>query len=157
ISYDFGLKLERIVSRWPDTQEPDVFLALFDCLIIHDYDTSKTYFTGDEKRVGEMRDKIILALETHYRHHQPADLVSFRCNLSRQEYVSTIETIKELIRSGDTYQTNLTQQLTVNLPEETSAQTVFWNLREAHPAPFSAFISRKNSIVVSASPERFFR
>ncbi|MEQ1646800.1 MAG: anthranilate synthase component I family protein, partial [Pyrinomonadaceae bacterium] len=55
------------------------------------------------------------------------------------------------------YQTNLTQQLTVTLDEELTPQMIFYRLRQQHPAPFSAFITRSDSTVISASPERFFR
>ncbi|HUS00014.1 MAG TPA: anthranilate synthase component I family protein, partial [Pyrinomonadaceae bacterium] len=61
------------------------------------------------------------------------------------------------IRGGDTYQTNLTQQLRCELPSAMTPETVFWRLRRDHPAPFSAYLRRRSSTVVSASPERFFR
>ena len=83
--------------------------------------------------------------------------VEVRSNFTRAEYLDAIDEIKELIRAGDTYQTNLTQQLRVTLPEGRSPQDVFAHLRETHPAPFAAFLKRSRSIVVSGSPERFFR
>jgi para-aminobenzoate synthetase component 1 len=78
-------------------------------------------------------------------------------NFSREEYIAAIEIIKEYIRDGDTYQTNLTQQFTVSLPNGLRSVDIFCRLRRDHPAPFSAFFRRENSTVVSASPERFFR
>lgn len=43
------------------------------------------------------------------------------------------------------------------LPKGLKPETLFQRLRKDHPAPFSAYIKRKDSIVVSASPERFFK
>jgi para-aminobenzoate synthetase component 1 len=77
--------------------------------------------------------------------------------LSRSEYFAAIEAIKERIRRGDTYQTNLTHQITVDLPSDFQNQAVFERLRQKHPAPFAAYIDRRGSTVISASPERFFR
>jgi para-aminobenzoate synthetase component 1 len=78
-------------------------------------------------------------------------------NFSRKSYRSAVEQIKEFIRRGDTYQTNLTQKFRAKLPPELRAADIFSRLRRDNPAPFSAFIDRGDSTVVSASPERFFR
>src|SRR5205085_10237224 len=78
-------------------------------------------------------------------------------NFTHAEYLAGIEKIKDFIRKGDTYQTNLTQQLRAKLPENLTPQEIFWNLRKNHPAPFAAFLKRKNDCVISASPERFFK
>src|SRR5687767_14077216 len=56
VSYDFGLKLNGITMRakeFPAFKEPDVFLALFDFLIVHDYSTGKTFLTGNENHFDE--------------------------------------------------------------------------------------------------------
>jgi para-aminobenzoate synthetase component 1 len=71
--------------------------------------------------------------------------------------LAAVETVQEYIRNGDTYQANITQQLTADLPTEITPQIIFSRLRKDHPAPFAAFISRNDSTVVSVSPERFFR
>ncbi len=50
------------------------------------------------------------------------------------------------------------QKLTANIGvrKRHFPETIFERLRRDHPAPFSAFIKRVDSTVVSASPERFF-
>ncbi len=161
ISYDFGLKLENIKRRkkeFASFSEPDVFLAAFDCLIIHDYDTGKTFLTGNEKRFGEI-EKILdgnLKAEKFNDSRQNKD-VKISSNFTRESYLQTIEKIQDLIRRGDTYQTNLTQRLRARLPENLTAQKIFWRLRKSHPAPFAAFLKRNDDFVVSISPERFFK
>lgn len=161
ISYDFGLKLQNIEPRRRDSSafaEPDIFLALFDCLIIHDYDTGKTSLTGSEKHFDEIENLLFDCL----RRNQNLD-EDFReksliySNFSREDYISNVEVIQEFIKGGDTYQTNLTQQIRARLPENLTAQKIFRRLRKSHPAPFAAFIKRENDSVVSISPERFFR
>jgi para-aminobenzoate synthetase component 1 len=161
VSYDFGLKLERLKSRRKEVYaftEPDVFLQSFDCLIIHDYKEGKTFLTGNEKRFDEIERALQEKIKIDY-----ADCLdkqtfsSATSNFTRESYVEKIEEIKEHIRRGDTYQTNLTQQMRVALPENLNAQKIFWRLRNEHPAPFAAFLKRTNDAVVSISPERFFR
>ncbi len=159
ISYDFGLKLENIKPRAKEFSafvEPDVFLAVFDCLIVHDYDTGKTCLTGNEKKFDEIERSLRERKATNFEIDsiKTSDVSS---NFTRENYVQTIEKIQERIRRGDTYQTNLTQQLRAALPENLTAQKIFWRLRKSHPAPFAAFLKRENDSVVSISPERFFR
>ena len=82
---------------------------------------------------------------------------SVSSNFTRAGYIATVKKIQECIRRGDTYQTNLTQQLHARLPENLTAQKIFWQLRKSHPAPFAAFLKRNDDYVVSISPERFFK
>jgi para-aminobenzoate synthetase component 1 len=159
ISYDFGLKLENIASRpkgFSTFAEPDVYLAAFDCLIVHDYDTGATRLTGNEKRFDEI-ERILREGETANFEIDSIEKSAVSSNFTRESYIQTVEKIQERIRRGDTYQTNLTQQLCARLPETLTAQQIFWRLRKSHPAPFATFLKRENDAVVSISPERFFR
>src|SRR5687768_2762512 len=39
ISYSFGKKLEKtLATRYSNSMEPDIYLALYDALLVHDYD-----------------------------------------------------------------------------------------------------------------------
>ena len=160
LSYDFGLKLQRISSsRKPaDDGEPDLFLALFDVLIVHDYNSGTTALVGDENRFATIED-MLAGQRFSNADEQPSEIgsVSATSNFTREEYIHAVELIREQIRSGNTYQTNLTQQIRCVLPPGVTAESTYAKLRREHPAPFSAFLGRSWSTVVSASPERFFR
>lgn len=154
ISYDFGLKLENILKRTKDysVSEPDIFIALFDCLIIHDYQTGKTRFEGDLKRTQEIASLILNSKPLpDDPGSKPPKITS---NFSEADYVERVNKVLEYIRSGDTYQTNITQQFRAQLDKRLTPQHVFKRLRNAHPAPFSAFLTREKDHVVSISPER---
>ncbi len=153
ISYELGRKLQGFEPS-DDEIEPDVFMSLFDVLIIHDYNDGTTRLTGNSAKFQAVKkllfNKPVTAPNT-------ADLPSLvRANLTKKEYLKSVEVIKERIRQGETYQTNLTQLLTAEFADGLTAPAIFKRLRSAHPAPFSAFINRKDSTVISASPERFF-
>ena len=156
ISYDFGLKLNKISSRakeYASFPEPDIFAALFDCLVIHDYDKQKTFISGNNKEISRIA-KLLKGTETR-ENEAPSEKSYVYSNNSKQSYLASIEKIKERIRRGDTYQTNLTQQLRGELPNGLDCQQIFARLRKNNPAPFAAFLKRPNSTVISASPERF--
>ncbi|HVF46822.1 MAG TPA: hypothetical protein VNA17_04585, partial [Pyrinomonadaceae bacterium] len=135
ISYDFGLKLLGIIpkGRPADTRfEPDLFLARFDTLIIHDYDSEKTYLAGNPARFEGVRRKLasgISDLSAEVSHSGPM----IASNFSKPAYLEAVEHIKELIRSGDTYQTNLTQRLSAAMPHGLSAEVIFDRIRRDHP------------------------
>jgi para-aminobenzoate synthetase component 1 len=159
ISYDFGATLDPASATTKySSAEPDLFLALFDVLGIHDYDSSRTFLAGDEEafsKINLLLKRPSLNRESEGTTRQTtANVVS---NFTKDEYVAAVERIQEHIRNGDTYQTNLTQQLRCETSSEISAESIYWRLRRDHPAPFAAFLGRPTSTVVSASPERFFR
>ena len=43
LSYEFGRKLQRFPAV--PGREPDLFAACFDCLVVHDYDSKKTFLS----------------------------------------------------------------------------------------------------------------
>ena len=159
ISYDFGLKLQSIERRRPISNspaEPDIYLALFDCLIVHDYESGVTFLSGNKGKFDGIAE-IVLDSKGVKECPTPQELIVPKSNFSASEYSDAISQIKELIRSGETYQTNLTQQLSVELAAELTVAEIFLRLRKNHPAPFAAYIDRGDSKVVSASPEEFVR
>lgn len=158
LSYDLGSKLQLQRRRRSDdpVSEPDVFLATFESLIVHDYDARKTFLVG--KAASYSQTEELLARTREYDGaSSTASALKASSDFSREEYLRAVELVQEHIRRGDTYQTNLTQTIRCDIKEALEPQTIFARLRRDHPAPFAAFITRTDSTVVSASPERFFR
>ncbi len=153
LSYDLGRKMLGIGERI-NTAEPDLFFSTFDVLVVHDYSEGRSFMTGNGDRFDEI-EKMLAAggIATT----KSGSICEPSSNFDRENYCRTIETIKEHIRGGYTYQTNLTQKFAVELAEGDAAEDILLRLRKEHPAPFAAFIKRRDSTVVSASPERFFR
>lgn len=160
ISYDLGRRILPIAPTGSfnvRSREPDVFISLFDTLLVYDYDTGRGGLVGNTEKFGEIGDKLAAAVGTFHINPVLNEAVEVNSNFSRAEYIAAIEHIQELIRDGVTYQTNLTQQLLAVLPQGLEPRTIFARLRRDHPAPFAAYIERGDSTVISASPERFFR
>ena len=157
LSYDFGRKLHGIDGSVPArAQEPEIFISLFEALLVHDYQGGKTYLSGNEKIAAAVLDVV----SPRYNGELSESLdrsTKITSNFSKGEYLAAVEAIKEEIRRGNTYQTNLTQQLTISQSAPILTQGVFARLRRLQHAPFAAYIKRKDSTVISASPERFFR
>lgn len=138
LSYDAGFGTSGIRTTSFDATEPGLYLASFADVSVHDHDA----LVPNDVEGSDIDVTSASALNS---------------NFTRDEYLNSIETIKEQIRNGVTYQTNLTQQLSVKLSHDFSPMSAFERLRSKHPAPFLAYIDRGDSTVISASPELFFR
>lgn len=73
--------------------------------------------------------------------------------LSRDEYIRSVEAIREYIARGHVYQVNMSQRFETNFQGD--AYALFASLYEANPAPFFAFVQAGDHQIVSTSPERF--
>ena len=155
LSYEFGRKIQGFEPIESIDPEPDVFISLFDVLIVHDYKSGLTRLVGHSNKFPALEEKV-LSVELPSMVGDDVECL-VRSDFTKEGYLEAIERIKERIRCGDTYQTNLTQRLSCSLPDGVTAERIFANVRSDHPAAFSALITRENSTVVSASPERFFR
>ena len=76
---------------------------------------------------------------------------------SRQyaDYQAQLASIKQLLAAGDSYQVNLTHQLTGLF--EGDPLGLFFTLYDVQPTPFAAFCLYQQKAIVSVSPELFFR
>lgn len=147
----------RAISEKPrDKREPDAVFAFYDALIVHDYESEKTLILSNHpQRLEEIEETILNARVKPLNESGVASVA--HSNMTRDEYLGAVQTIKEHIAAGDIYQANLTQQFTCQLPPESKPEDVFLRLRQDHPAPFAAFIRRREDTIVSISPERFLR
>ncbi len=153
LGYELGLALDRIESRHPAT-EPFIYAAAFDSLAVHDYITGETVLAGDPDAVDELES---LLRKRECLSDAGAAAINTASNFTPDEYADAVQAIQERIRAGDTYQTNLTRTISVDLPDSLTPGQIFLRLRKKHPAPFAAYLERPGSTVISASPERFFR
>ncbi|MYD04785.1 MAG: aminodeoxychorismate synthase component I [Acidimicrobiia bacterium] len=81
-------------------------------------------------------------------------LDSLRPEIGQEEYSRRIETIRDLIRVGDTYQTNFTFRLRGRY--EGDLRSLYADLGAAQRGGYHALLTGGRHTVVSASPELFF-
>jgi para-aminobenzoate synthetase/4-amino-4-deoxychorismate lyase len=75
--------------------------------------------------------------------------------LDRRDHARAVQTIRDLIESGDTYQVNLTLVLSASLSGE--EYDFFRALEREQGAAHGAFVDTGRFVLCSASPELFFR
>ena len=84
--------------------------------------------------------------------HSP---IVFDNDLDRDQFCRLVGKAKEHIAAGDIYQVNLCHRFHAPLPEDFDAFSLYAKLREQSPAPFAAFSTLGERIVMSSSPEQF--
>jgi para-aminobenzoate synthetase / 4-amino-4-deoxychorismate lyase len=72
------------------------------------------------------------------------------------EYPAAIESVREAIARGETYQVNYTYRLAADLAG-VDVPTLYATLAGAHPVPYAACLDTGDWQVLSLSPELFFR
>ncbi|SDJ97700.1 aminodeoxychorismate synthase, subunit I [Halovenus aranensis] len=77
--------------------------------------------------------------------------VEFESDCSRDAFAERVRRVREYIRDGDTFQTNISQRL--RAPAAVHPVAAFDALREVNPAPYSGLLEFPGVDLVSASPE----
>ncbi|MBI2463675.1 anthranilate synthase component I family protein [Candidatus Peregrinibacteria bacterium] len=75
-----------------------------------------------------------------------------KSNLSRDQYISKVEGIREYIRAGETYQVNFSQRF--SFPFSDDSFRIFERLTSLNPSPFQAYFQCPKISIASCSPER---
>ncbi|MCX5704731.1 MAG: aminodeoxychorismate synthase component I [Candidatus Omnitrophica bacterium] len=78
-----------------------------------------------------------------------------RFNYKETEYAAKIRRIKKFIRDGDTYQVNFTGK--IDFKFSGSAFALYEELKKRQQVSYSAFCRMDDEVVISLSPELFFR
>lgn len=74
---------------------------------------------------------------------------------NKAQYLKDIETCKEFLARGESYQLCLTNTISVQISLDWLA--VYLRLRQTNPAPYSAYFRCGDLAILSSSPERFLK
>jgi para-aminobenzoate synthetase component I len=152
-----------------DLELPDCQLGFHDSLLVFDHRLQKLWIvsTGmqsDGSRSARLaaaaRDFWVEILGSETVIDPPlasiiAGIAEPVSTFTRSGFMSAVRRAKEYIRSGDIYQVNLAQRLSV--PTINSGWSLFERLFEISPAPFSAYFDFGDWEFVSSSPELFLK
>lgn len=80
--------------------------------------------------------------------------LNIQSRINKENYISTINKLKQHIKKGDCYEINFCQEFFAEDADINPLQ-VYKNIVEISPNPFSAFYKNNNQFLLCASPERF--
>lgn len=110
------------------------------------------------KRLSTLRgwQEFIKTLAWHpitYASTSPLIPPFLNCLLRKESYLNKVQQAQELIRAGEIYQVNLSQNF--ELQSRRHPFSLFCQVCELNPAPFSAYFRHEHFSLISTSPERF--
>ena len=81
----------------------------------------------------------------------------FKARISKEEYLTSFNRLKDYIAKGDLYQANFCQEFYRTDITLKDLENLYLKLTQNAPSPFSCFFKFDSLYVLSASPERYFQ
>lgn len=150
LAYDLKNEMESLHSDHPDgIKFPDLYF--FEPELLIKFDSELMEIEGEDpiaiwEAINAMPEEEIVSV--------PGD-ASIKQRFSRDEYVSTIQKLKQHIQRGDCYEINFCQEFYGEM--KIDPLQVYLKLASLSPNPFSAFYRMDEQWLICASPERFLR
>lgn len=152
LGYDLKNEVEQLSSTHVDgIQFPDLFFFVPEYIIL---------IKGSELRINseteispeEIREVIGSCKSAHSRY--PAPVIQSR--FTKEEYIQTVNRLREHILKGDCYEINFCQEF---FAENCMADpiSIYTSLCAVSPNPFAAFYKLDDKYLLCASPERYIK
>ena len=109
---------------------------------------------GSESALDEFRK--LITFKKSLTTHDSRLTTKISNRISKEDYISTIEKIKNHIQLGDIYEMNFCQEFYAE-NAEINPVAVFQKLNEISKAPFTSFFKNEANYLMCASPERFLK
>lgn len=149
-----------------DLEIPDAWIGFYSSVLVFDHHLDKVWIVSTGLDANGQRTEERCTLEISFwkrailagtRDQPAAEPLAFnpRSNMSRRDFVTAVQRAQEYIRLGHIYQVNLSQRLTATWNR--CGWNFFQRLKEASPAPFSAYLHCGDFELASSSPELFLR
>lgn len=168
-SYDLGHYLEEIPRALDDMQFPDLAVGFYDVVIAFDDHLKKSWIISSgfpEKSESARKNRALARMQSLFNkinkavNHETASN-NLRCqiesNFSEKTYCEAVVKVQNAILAGDIFEANISQRFRAQLSPGQNLFSIYEKLREINPAPFSAFIYWGDTVIASASPERFLK
>lgn len=156
ISYEAGGLFERLPPRRHTLPSiPLMHFVRYDSLLTYDHARARWRQTGQRRAARRALAALHRSAAVPRRPPGGFRVGPVTPQFSYREYVERVRAIRRHIRAGDIYQADLTMSFTASFDGDSTA--LYLKLREANPAPYSAFIRCGGVEVLSFSPELLLR
>lgn len=155
IAYDYKNELEPKLSSRHENKFSFGDLSFFCPDVVCHINTAQTIFTIESLTASpEEIYQAIIATKAPAQTRLPS--ISFEQKIKKEEYVRTINLLRQHIANGDCYEINFCGEGFSSV-EQLDTLSVFNRLNELSPAPFAAYYRLHNQYMMCASPERYLR
>jgi para-aminobenzoate synthetase component 1 len=178
LSYDYGRRLEALASLAEDDRRiPDMHFGLYDGVAALNHASGVLFLVGHDfsRTADAVIDRLRAIVEgrlvtpTDARKEaatgvtscaprassSPARRSEWTWNLSRADFCTAVQRVRDYIASGDVYQVNLSQRARCAYDGDSVA--LYQALRRGNPAPYGAYLDFGDWQLISTSPEQFLQ
>jgi len=171
ISYEAGLYFEHVTDAICTSNVPLLWFGVYKQPIIYDHRDNK-FYSSENKNCKPLNPSLSPKghiqyaptkgedIERLFEQYVPKEISD--CQISnisntvgKSVYIQDVESVREAIANGETYQVNYTFKHKFNYDGD--ARNLFFSLCMKQSASYSAFIRCLNNDILSLSPELFFR
>lgn len=129
---------------------PDFALTRYGQMFCFDHHSNIiTHYIAAGETIDDAKPKAYLPTAEHL------SISSLTSNFTRTTYESVIAETVEHIHAGNFYQANITRKFFGQFATAPDSWQIFMRLSKASPAPYSAYIRRGSTAILSSSPECF--
>lgn len=156
-TYDLKNEVEVLQSLNPDNLDfPGLYFFQPECVIVSENKSIVLHYLPEKETVGFYRELIdkIKAIQPA-KQSGLSSMVNIHNRFTKDEYITTVDNLKEHIKRGDIYEINFCQEFY----DFTSIDpfNIYSRLADISPAPFSCFCKYDDKFIISSSPERFIK
>ncbi|MFH2105652.1 MAG: aminodeoxychorismate synthase component I [Candidatus Micrarchaeota archaeon] len=132
-----------------DLRIPNAKFAFYKDYFIFDHSTNKLILVGDKNKLNKALERKPKQIPNSGKTEKP------KSNFTKQDYCKAVEKVKEYIKSGDTFQVNISQRFET----ETTIDPLFVyeKLSKINPSNFGAYLNFGDLGLLSSSPERLVK
>ena len=174
-SYDLYQYLEKVEAQQLDDMAfPDIAIGLYDLVIAFDHILQKAWIFSSgypeqkkSERIKRATNKINWLVNSinHKIKINKLPKVSeiiinkknIETNFTEKQYKKAVRQVIDFILAGDIFEANIAQRFKACLPQNFSSFDLYRRLRLLNPAPFASYIKFQDTVIASASPERFLK
>lgn len=158
LTYDLKNEIEQLSSENTDKLGFPL-LQFFSPKVVLQIENDLVSIFYDDEFVSEKEAKNVFDLcfsENFGKTSRELKKIEIQSKITREEYIFSVEKLKEHIRKGDIYEINFCQEF---FAENVSINTsdIYKNLNAISGAPFSAYCKFGKHYLMCASPERFLQ
>jgi len=172
-AYDLCHHLEKLPRTQQDEMQfADLMLGFYDVVFAFDHELNSAWIFSSgypemdlslRKKRAQDRSQFFLNKMTDFfstqekisnNHH---DAINTTANFTKTAYEQAVQTVIDYIHAGDIFQANISQRFLATMPADLDPLILYGELRAINPAPFAAYIKFGETILLSASPERFLQ
>ncbi len=153
VSYDFkNRQVKQSASHIDNLNFSELYLFVPEIVV---YSKKNKYFINIQNQNSVEKFENLISKITQSDYIKPPKL-NFNQRILKEAYLQQIETIKSHLKYGDIYELNFCQEFHTEC-HSLEPRSVYSNLIQTNPAPFSAFLKDQQQYLMSSSPERFLK